>query len=232
MPAIFDNDSKKIALGRHISSPNYEMSRFMSAADALECTPIIIEYHHDKFTSNNLTKHRLARMGFHSGRGRGGGVNIQYRNIVDFNTFNGKPFCEIKTRWGQNFVDFHHEIFLMKYPLLKKERGSFFDASYWLQTNGGCAKKYYKSMLSLFVRNAILFENYSLQGEELGFVKEIFLPAFFDVWKKTTKKPLIVALEPTEIEDDEFWLCYTTDILQHIDNKKNNPPPPPPARRP
>jgi len=72
----------------------------------------------------------------------------------------------------------------------------------------GGADKYYTPFTALFIKDAILFENFMLDSKEISFTKDIFLSAFIEVYRKTGCKPLIVALEPTDIEGDEFWPCH------------------------
>ncbi len=56
---------------------------------------------------------------------------------------------------------------------------------------------------------------------ELLFIKNIFLPAFLKIYRETTYKPLIVALEPTEIEGDRFWLCHPHPSIEVVQRKLN-----------
>jgi hypothetical protein len=132
---------------------------------------------------------------------------------------NGKPISSVRTQWGQGLVDFHRELFLLRYPKYKKD--VFFDISKWFKNNGGNAKDYYKKFMALFIRNGILFENFMLDYEEMQFTKDYFLPAFFKVYEDLGLKPLIVALSPTDIEGDQFWMCHPPEILEHVDRKIN-----------
>ena len=209
----------KVVLFRQIMTPNYELRRFMCVPDTTEIEPLFFEYHEDKFTPNNPIKHHLGKMGMHYGIGKKGGIKSEYKKIIDFNSSNGKKIKEINTIWGQSLIDFHHHL-LDKF--IPSARNFIFDASSWFHENGQCAKEYYKQYVALFIKNAILFENFVLEGEELEFTKNIFLPYFFEVWERTGKKPLVVALEPTEIESDIFWMCHPPETMEHIENKLNN----------
>lgn len=207
---------KSAVIFRQLATPNYEARRFISLIDAIDdLTPVFWEYHHDKFTSNNECKHSLGKMSFHFGRGKKGGSKINRANVIDFNTYNGKKIIDIQTKWGESLIDFHHELFKRAYPNIT----SFFDGSEWFLKSGGHAKEYYKVFLLLFVQNGILFENFMLDEKELSFTKEIFLPAFIEVERLTGKKPLIVALAPTEIEGDHFWMCHPSDTEEHVKTK-------------
>lgn len=218
IPEIMKGGSKAV-LFRQLITPNYEINRFMSVPDATELEVVFWEYYDDKFTPNNPLKHSLGKMGFRYGVGKKGGDKITYQKVIDFNASNGKKIKEIKTIWGQNFIDFHHELLERSFPGLKK---CLFDASKWFHENGGSAGEYYKKYIGFFINHGILFENFILEGDELSFVKEKFLPAFYEVWKKIGKKPLIVALEPTDIEGDDFWSHHPAHVLDHVEKIKKD----------
>ncbi len=221
LPPAFKSGFRAV-MCRNAATLNYEISRFVNIVDALEWDPVIVEYNDDKFTLNNTSKYFLGRMGFHFGFGKKGGVKTKFRNIIEFTKNDGQKIKEVRTLWGQPLMDFHHELFFERYPHLKKE--ILFDASEWFRRHGDNAKEYYKKLLALFIQNGILFENFLLekdQKEEFKFTNDYFLPAFIEVSKKIGVKPLIVALEPTDIEGDFFWLYNPADVLKKVDMKLN-----------
>jgi hypothetical protein len=204
---------------RQLATPNYELRRFFAVPDVLELKPVFWEYHDDKFTSNNPLKHALGKMPFLSGYGKKGGAKIEYRNVIDFNESNGKKIKDVRTVWGEPFVEFHHDLLREAYP---KANDHIFDASEWFARHDGHAKDYYIKYVSLFIRHGILFENFVLEGEDHEFTRDVFLPAFFKLWKMMGVKPLIVALAPTDIEGDVFWICHPSDTVKRIDGKVPN----------
>ena len=208
---------RPLVIFRHMATTNYEIMRFMGIAQAADADPLILEYTSDLFLSLNKWKYSLAKLIFYKGRGRGGNLKIERKSIIDFNICNRKPFSKIKTLWGQDLVDFHHELFLKRFPKYKE---SVFDLSDWLKCNGSCSTGYYKKFLSLFLNNAILFENFLLEGEELQFTKKVVLPALQEIFHETGHKPLIVPLEPTKTEDNLFWLCHPLEEKQLIKEKE------------
>ena len=115
-------------------------------------------------------------------------------------------------------IEFHHEIFFRSFPQLTKEK-NIFDVSDWIRKHGETPREYYRTFLSLLVKHAIQLENFMLDERELSFTKEIFLPAFIEVYKETGVKPLIVALEPTEIEGDKFWTSYPYQDRSYVEEK-------------
>lgn len=192
-------------LFRHIATPNYEVRRFFTLLEASErIKPLFFEYSNDKFVTINEEKHALGKLLFYAGQGKKGGAKIDSLNIIDFNAYNGKKISEVKTLWGESLFEFHHELFAR----FREEKDMFFDASEWFASHGTNAAGYYPSFLLLFVLNGILFENFLLDAKGVSFTKEVFLPAFQSVIDKVGVKPLIVNLEPTEIENDAFWLCH------------------------
>lgn len=215
IPEVLKGDPHFVIF-RHIATPNYEIRRFMSAADAADFKPLILEYTSDVFLSLNPWKYSLSKVPFYKGTDKTGSTRIEYKNIIDFNKSNNKPFSEIKTLWDQDLVEFHHEFFLKHFP---NHRESVFDLSQWLKQNGSDAKGYYKAFLSLFLNNTILFENFLLEGQELPFTRDVIIPAFVEIMNETGKKPLIVALEPSDIEDDIFWLCHPHAEKEYVASK-------------
>lgn len=201
-----------------VITPNYQISRYVGIADALALEPLIFEQTQDKFTSNNEWKHALGKMRFFRGMGKNGHARIEYANAIDFNHANGKPITEVTTFSGQSLVDFHHDLFFKAFPHLTPEK-NIFEASQWFKENGEIPQEYYKAFLSLLIKHAIQLENFMLGEKEFWFTKEVFLPAFIHVYKKTGLKPLIVALEPTDIEGDQFWISYPYQDKEAIEEK-------------
>jgi hypothetical protein len=211
------NSGPKAVIFRQLSTPNYEIRRFFSIVNAIEALePLFWEYHHDKFTSNNEWKHSLGKLFFYHGKGKKDGSKIEAVKIIDFNSSNGKKIKDVQTLWGQSLIDFHHQFFNETF---RTGIDSFFDATEWFHRQGGTAAKYYEPFLSLFIRHGILFENFMLDAKEADFTEKVFLPAFISVWKKTGYKPIIVSLEPTDIEGDQFWMCHPGEHKEMIVQK-------------
>lgn len=213
-PAILGKGNAMMV--RHLITPNYELRRFVSIADGLELKPVFLEYSEDKFTSNNDLKYHLAMMYFYAGQDRNGGPRVETINVIDFNTSNGKRFCDVQTLWGEALPTFHHQLFTRSFP---QYADAVVDISDWFKANGGSSSSYYEALLTFAVRRCILFDNFSLSGLEYEFTKNIFLPAFVAVCEKWNLKPLIVALEPTEIEGDRFWSYYPFTDKQFVMDK-------------
>lgn len=209
-------DSPKLVLFRQLATPNYELQRFIDVSNTGGMGKVVLEYLDDKFTPNNSMKYCLGKLGFYDGVGKKGGKKITYETIIDFNKSNGHKIRDVQTVWGQKLADFHHEMLSDTFP---NNNLNLYDQSRLLHLYGRNAKTYYKTMTALFIQNGILFENFILAKDELDFTREVFLPAFFDVWEKTGKKPLIVALESTDKADDEFWFCYPFSSRHIITDK-------------
>lgn len=217
VPSILENTIGAV-LVRHIVSPNYEVRRFVTIVEMLpELQPIFFEYSEDKFTSNNEEKTAYGKVGYFKGVDRHGASILEFQSIIDFNTANGKKISQVRTRWGQPLPEFHHELFSQ--TALSLTPDNFFNISDWFQKSGGSAKEYYTNLLLLFIQHGVLFENFLIDHPSSSFTRDIFLPAFLYCIEKTGLKPLIVELEPTEIEGDRFWMCYPEETKAYIQSK-------------
>lgn len=199
---------------RQIGSPNHEMQRFLELTAQYDLRPVVWEYHADKFMPGNPMKYSWGRMGFHSGRGRNGGIKVDYVNVIDFNRANGQPLRHLRTLWGQPLIEFHHELLFAGFPELPED--VLYDGSRWFAEHGGAARNYYRAFIALFLRHAILFETFLLHGDELRFLREIFLPAFYDIYSTFGIKPLITPIEPEDSEGDRYWHHYPGHIKQYL----------------
>lgn len=205
---------KSIVLFRHVATSNYEINRFAMVADAFpQFQPLIFEYGEDSFNDVNEYKYCLGKLRFHKGINKKGEPIVEYVSIIDFTKSNKKPISSLTTHWGERLVDFHHKLFNTSFPQLKE---SVFDLSGWLGQIAPDAKQYYKSFFTLFLKDAILFENFMPEGKELSFTRDIILPAILELEAESGVKPLLVALEPTEIEGDHFWLSHPYSDKVHL----------------
>lgn len=212
----------KVVLARQVTTPNFEIIRFLNVPDSTGLKPLFFEYHEDRLIYKNPSKYRLVRLAFHEGIGKNGGPKRDHVNIIDFDKFHGSTFSATSTLLGKSLVNFHHDLFKKRFPLYAN---SLFDASSWYKKHGQSPLKYYPKFLALFIYHGILFENFMLDQKEFEFTKNIFLPAFLEIQEYFGVRPLIVALEPTGIEDDEFWLSYPPDIKKlAIDLELITPP--------
>ncbi len=223
MPKIIDG-KKTALLSRSIVAPNFETRRFISLINTLEdFHPLFWEYSQDRFTPNvNSTKYNLGKLTFYQGIDRKGLEKLRKFNILDFNLYNGKRMSEIKTIWGQPLIDFHHEFLENTLSNQIKSPIEYFDASDWYVKSGVSVEVYYKYMMILLLKRCFMFENFILSDDnEISFIKNIFLPAFIEVYQLTGFKPLIVALAPSDIESSNFWMYYPHESLAFVKNKVN-----------
>ncbi len=217
IPEPFLDPKGRLVLFRQVATPNFENLRFLAASDGFGVSNLFLEYFEDKFTTNSPMKLALARLSFYLGYKK---KNLEKRNInvIDFHKFDGKKISEVETLWGQSLVDFHHKIFQLH---SKHTQPNFFDISPWLNIVGKKPEQYYNYVMNLFVQNNILFENFCLTGKEKRFTDQVFLLNFIKTKNLFKLKPLVVALEPTDIEGENFWFCYNDDIFNHIESIKN-----------
>ncbi len=199
-------DKFRAVLFRQLFTPNYELHHFMEITESVNIAPLFLEYLDDLFTSRNILKYSLGKLRFHKQTGVSFKRNEkQTANIIDFNESGGKKIREVKTLWNKPLVDFHHELLFSVFP---NSQQYLFDASEWFHSLGDRASDYYHNYTALFIRNGILFENFVLEGSELKFIREVFLPSFVDIWKKIGKKPIIVSLLPIDTQNSSYWTSY------------------------
>jgi hypothetical protein len=213
-------DSIRYVFFRQVATPNFEFRRFLHICSFFsQHTSLFFEYGDDKFTSNNEHKYHLGRLPAFQGFDKNRNPIVEKQTVVDFARFDGKPISEVQTLWDEPLIDLHHELF-SKSTFAQKTELSFFDASQWLKQHGGTPDKYYKKFLVLFLKHGILFENFMLEDEqERKFAHEIILPALKEIFAETGHKPLIVSLEPTDVEGDLYWMCYEREVGEYIKNK-------------
>jgi hypothetical protein len=212
-----------IVLFRHITTANTEVDRLIELSKELELTPISLEYNQDKFVAFNPDKYSLLYNSIKVGKKDDGEDRLYRVKIADINTFQGKPFTEIKTLWGENLIDFHHKILTTRYPDFSNK---FFDISKWLHDHGERAKYYYEKFLVLLLQNGILAESFEFKGDEGKFMDTVFLPAFKKVEELFGIKPLVIQLAPETYQQDPTWWYpkeeIKTIINQHILEYKQN----------
>lgn len=210
-------DAPCLVLFRHIATPNYEINRFMACADSItDFKTLILEYGEDKFIDRNQGKYYLGKMRFYRGLNKHGDPVHENIGVIDFNASNTKPINTLKTKWDDDFVEFHHNLFDNHFPEFTHVRH---DISSWLHKHGERAGDYYKSFLSLFVRDGILFENFLLDKRERGFTEKIILPTLLEIERETGYKPLIVTMAPTTMEEDAFWYSYPEKVRERVLSK-------------
>ncbi len=216
IPDFLANSEKYPAiLSRPIASPNNEYTRFLDIVNMLDdFRPIIWEYTKDKFTPNlNGSKRALAKLPVCIGVNKHKVPLTEHIVVTDFNANFGQMLSKVKTFGNTDLVSFHHELLLKAH---QPKNLLVVDASAWYAKAGPSAQEYYIHYLRLFLVHGVLFENFLLDEQEKTFTKKIFLPAFIKIYEETGHKPLVVALESTEVEGGEHWVSYSQDFLSQI----------------
>lgn len=186
VPAVLKNEPKAV-LFRHLMTPNYECLHFFDLARGLKLKPLGWEYLEDIFLTINKDKAYLGKMGFMNQPINGNGV--RYTRVIRLNENEKRKFTDIKTIWGEKFVDFHHRILTQRITGLQ-----LFDASQWYASKGGKAKEYYQYFIALFLCHGILFENFVMDGREEEFTCLVVNPSIEKVEKRFGIKPLVIKL--------------------------------------
>lgn len=196
----------KAVLFRHLMTPNYECIRFFDLAHALQLNPLGWEYLEDIFLTINKDKAYLGKMGFIN-HPRNGNC-VRYSRVIKMNENEKRKFTEIRTLWGESFVDFHHRL------LAKRITGlQLFDASLWYASKGGKAKEYYQYFIALFICHGILFDNFIAYGREGEFTRIVVQPSIERITKLFGLKPLIVQLV---LDDSMNERHYPEDMANDV----------------
>lgn len=208
VPAAF-RDKPKATLFRFVATPNLEFQLAHETAAMADLDIIFTEFLRDKFCTRNVDKVRLGKMKFFN-NGKEKKVIVSKNKIIDLEKSEGISFRELETVDGKNFVDFHHEIFFNEYP-----NAEIFDVSCF-KTNGETPEQVYHKVLSLFITNGILFENYFINSnkDERRFTLEVIRPAFEKIQEIFGVRPLIVPLISFELEGDILWQCYPESLFE------------------
>jgi len=211
--------SPRAIMFRQVATATHEILRFLRIAKYMNLNPIILEYYGDKFVSaGNPYKRALGKMPIYQYTGIDGRDNVKYHNIVDFNAYTGKPISVVKCKSGESLIEFHHKL-LGKMTRLNVEAHCA-DATPWFQALGGIAGKYYEEFLTLFIRDAILFEYFEQTKSEQEFVRETMIPAFQNVTNVFGLQPLIVRLVPKNKEGRKLWDSYPKKVEGYLTSAK------------
>ena len=207
--------SPRAVLFRQVATPTHEVLRFLRIAKHMKLNPVILEYYGDKFVSaGNPYKRALGKMPIYQHTGIDGRDNVKYHTILDFNAYTGKSLSAVKCPSGESMIDFHHKL-LDKMSRLNIGTHCA-DATPWFHALGGMAGKYYEEFLTLFIRDAILFEYFEPTVSEQKFVRETMVPAFQNVTAQFGMSPLIVRLVPKNKEGRKLWDSYPKKIGQFL----------------
>ena len=216
VPEVLQTEPKAV-ITRQLISPDYEFLTFLDLAKMTGLKSLCWEFLDDIFITTNKDKADLARMAFFQKINKNFQANISYKKVIDLTgKEEKKKFRDIKTLWGESFVDFHHGLL----KSITNRNFELFDASSWYSDNGNSSKKYYPHFLALFIRHGIMFENFLVgDGSESIFTRDVVFPAFKKVTNKFGLKPLIVRIIPEECTNDFFWWCYP-EYVKDLLNKK------------
>ena len=213
IPEVLKN-KKCGVLGRQIATPNFDTQNFIKLTKQNNLKTVLFEYSEDKFTSKNIFKHSLGQIRVHNGLNKKGDYLVEKINIIDLVKYDGKKLQEIITFWGEPLIDFHRKLFT-HYKLPSDI--VFYDVSKWYNRNGGDALRYYVNYLLLFVAHGILFENFLTSKDSEGdFTKKVLLPTVEKIINLTGVKPLIVPMEPMDIENEEYWISHPSQVKKII----------------
>jgi len=202
-----------------LASPNLSTFNFRESAKKIGLDPLHFEFLEDIFVTRNLDKSALGKMRFYHTKDDNGDLVTSVERVIDMSgTEERKKFTDIKTLWGDSFVDFHHRIFFDCFPNAK-----VFDGSKWYEENGKKAKNYYENIFAMCLCHGILFEAFFYDSYEEKFTNEIVIPSFKKIVEHFKVRPLITKLIPMQhvpiTINDKYWWCYPEYIKIKIREK-------------
>lgn len=215
IPIHFSQSEPILYMARHVASPNLETLNFLDACSRHKsnCPIVIGQDTDDILVGNNTLKKDLVKMPLITGFDKNKQPIIEYFNIADFSSVQGKKFKEIETYWGERLESFHNNLITAVSPV----KVTFAGESGWISRNHrGDLLEHYKKFLALMLVHGIMFELY--EDEDKEFVYEIFIPAYEFVEKKFGVAPLITYLVPPEDEVKWDWNAYPEKITAIIKN--------------
>lgn len=212
---LSDSCAPIACLFRNVFTPDYELDIFVKHAEAIGARPVLAEYTQDRFVAQNEDKYVLGKLLFYLNTDANGHVNMHGFKVINFNQEKGVRICDIKTLWGESLVEFHHRILQQWHP---ECMNNIVDMSDWTQRNGGRAIVYYNSVFALFIRHAILFDNYRDTGTEGEFFTRVFLPSIQRVAEYFGMQPLICPIHAPEDENNPKWWGYPPERMEYICN--------------
>ncbi|MEI6296846.1 MAG: hypothetical protein WCO84_04350 [bacterium] len=214
LPDIFKNEPKAISV-IHIATPNIAFENFLMQANFTELKPVVFEYLEDLFVTTNYDKACLAKMIFKMGIDKNNNLLSESKHIIALDgREEKKKFTEIKTLWGENFVNFHHRILNSKISGVET-----CDGSKWYKEHGGKPFLYYKKLMLFFICHGVLFENFLDNEKERAFTREVVFPAFLEAKAQFGIEPLIVPIIPTDEQRNKVWWYYAKDVRDLIDRR-------------
>jgi hypothetical protein len=210
------SDSPKAALLRFITSPNLEFQLAVDMSNILDLDFIFMEFLQDKFCTRNQDKFYLGKMVFFHEKNGDGLCITEKKKVIDLEKSDNKSFEEIKTVWGEDFINFHKRITKSAYGKIKT-----FDVSKF-KNNGDDAFNSYLRIFSLFICNGILLENYFIDSnkDENRFTCDVIKPAFDKVKEIFGVRPLIVPLINRGEDGYKFWQYYPDTLQKEVTQKK------------
>lgn len=193
-------------------TPNLELRYMMDVATALPFPVRYFEFSRDKFVHLNFAKRNLGELVFFNTE-EGERKITGKKKVVDFQTAQGVPMSDIVTLGGENFVAFHHRILK---DSLKDSAPVIEDFSDWFKNAASFDPMLpYTRYLGLFLTDCILFANFTTEKREISFTEQRVLPAFRALRNRFGVNPLIVPVQPTESDDEDFWCYYPDDVREY-----------------
>jgi hypothetical protein len=210
----FGVENKNFAcISKYITTPNNETKYFLNKVFKNKLHPVFLEYS-GKFVAKNKDKYYLTKLYFCEGENKNSEEIYTSNTVVNFNEEEGNKICDVKTSDGRYLIDVHRNAMG---NLLSDHKHRLILIEDWFDK---MQKKYeyaYVPFLSIFLKDAILFENYLPEDkEECKFLEKRFKPAFDIIKEQFGVRPLIVPIVPQKEEMDRKWYAYDSNFKKHF----------------
>ncbi|MEK7530672.1 MAG: hypothetical protein AAB573_02295 [Patescibacteria group bacterium] len=208
------HSSPRIVLARPLFSPCFEILNYLKLEKKIGMKTLFCGFNDDIFTVLNPSKLSLGQMMFFMEEQDGQKRIVSSRTIFPLEKYDGLRISSIITDSGESLVDLHHR--LLK-PYVSDTNVEINDYSDWAKKSFGFDPRFpYLRYLGLFIYNGILFENFLTSKNEKNFTERLVVPAFERIVDEFGLKPLVVPLEPVEVEDESYWNFYPAEVQDQL----------------
>ncbi len=203
-----------LVLFRQVLTPLNETLIFFQLAKKYQLQPFVIEYYEDKFVSSgNTFKRGLGKLPIHQFTAPNGQHVFKNKTIVDFNANVGHPLNTVLTTHKEPLINLHHQLFFEVADITPIVISR--DGSRWFKSFEN-SHEYYEHFLKLFLRDAILFETFLLEGAEKELTTHTVIPAYQKCIENFSFKPLIVPAVEEGGDISNELLNYYPKVLDEI----------------
>ena len=212
IPPHFNGPEPIFYLSRYIATPDYETLHYIKLVSQYKLPTIIGEDTTDILTSHSTLKRNLIKLPIVTGIDKNGDRILEYKNIADLNSEQGKRLRDVAVHNGLALPTVHRRLARKMFP----KSVTVADESAWVDRNSrGKLVQLYESMLALFLVHGIMLEHY--EPDEVDFLSEVVLPAMRITKKRFGCTPLIAPLQLQYSKKITDLNSYPVSVKKHIE---------------